>query len=100
MKVIVVEGVVMAQAETEQDVVKLLGMREDGRKTRFMNGGEKVKHKKHRFKKPCDICGKMMKNVNMHKTLKHGAVPVTPGVPQREPEHWPNIKTNHLETAN
>jgi len=47
---------------------------------RAINGNGKP-HKKHRFKKACPICGKMVKTIGNHSRWKH-------------PEEWAKSKQN------
>ncbi len=66
MKVTTKDGVVIAQAETIEDVKTLLA---------FVKAPKAPKARKRRRKSkpkvPCTLCGKEVKSLKMHMTLSH-----------------------------
>lgn len=69
---VVVEGTTVKEKafllRIVSDFYTSLKVKEPGERT--LNGNGKP-HKKHRFKKPCPICGKMCKGVVVHMRWKH-----------------------------
>ncbi len=68
MKVFVHQGIVTAQAETEADITKLFSLKEQPVKRAYVL---KQKHKKHKFKKECDVCHESFKGLKLHKRRAH-----------------------------
>ncbi len=68
MKVFVHQGIVTAQAETEAEINKLFSFKETSSKRAYVL---KKTHKKHKFKKECDICHESFKGLKLHKRIAH-----------------------------
>lgn len=64
MKIKITNGRVIAEAENMNDIQVLLGM----------GKGKHKKHRKHNFKKVCEVCGKVCrgkKGLGIHMAKRH-----------------------------
>lgn len=74
MKIYYRNGRVNAQAESMEDIKTLLALKSDTTAPKR----ESTWKGKHRV--PCEICGKMCKNIKLHILRKHQLTPITPNV--------------------
>jgi hypothetical protein len=73
MKVFVTQGIVTAQAETEQEIQKLFSFKSEPVKRTYTFKAKEVKpFRRAEVRKTCSICQNRFKRMAYHQRLKHG----------------------------